>query len=71
MSSDRTITDVGERKRYVFTTIVRCPGCGSDSYKVYGHQPNSEALTQYARCKQCQFQFFVVHEESDDSFQQR
>jgi DNA-directed RNA polymerase subunit M/transcription elongation factor TFIIS len=50
--------------RYVFTVLVRCPACGSESYRVYGHRPKAESKTQYARCNRCEHKFLIVHEDS-------
>lgn len=63
--------DDRDHDRYVFTRVIRCPACGHDGYKVYGHRRvPGEPKAQYARCKAagCDHRFLIVFE---DTIQQR
>lgn len=66
-NANTTEHDPGESLRYVFTVLVRCPACGSDRFRVYGHQPNADTKTQYARCRKCEHKFLIIHEDGFNS----
>ena len=72
MADHQPHADAAEPLRYVFTTLVRCPACGSDHYRVYGHGRDPDAKTQYAQCRaeDCGHKFLVVFEDPFSSVEQ-
>jgi len=64
MSTTAPTSDPGESDRYVFVERPRCPSCGSENLYLKKTHPREAdgSVTRDTRCKDCQWDFFIVEE---------